>query len=106
MHGGVIRRTVPAHPIVATLARAMTARPIHRVLVSLLIPAILVAAPTLAHAQIEARCPSGWDSPPAPQGSEGEHVVVACIRGPLQIVVTQIDRASAPNGPEQRGTPP
>jgi hypothetical protein len=46
--------------------------------------AALVLFPHEAHAQLEARCPPGWDALPTQSGG-GARMIASCERGPMQI---------------------
>src|SRR4051812_3907866 len=56
-----------------------------------------------AHAQLEARCPTGGSALPTPPPGEGERMIAACAGPPMQIVATQLQRTIPPNDTTERG---
>ena len=58
-----------------------------------------LAVPLNTHAQ-EVRCPQGYESLPTPP-SGAERVLAACVRDPVQLVVTAASTSLAPASPEE-----
>ncbi|MEI8258476.1 MAG: hypothetical protein WCJ30_22610, partial [Deltaproteobacteria bacterium] len=59
-----------------------------------------LAAPAAAAAQ-EVRCPAGFDTIQTPPGGGAERVLAACVRDPLQIIVSVSTAAIAPSSADE-----